>query len=192
MPNVLRITTHGKRLSSLLSKTVERTQKNIEQLSKVNEAIQNLCAIQIYHMQQNPVCLASPAVVPDDDVFNFTNYSLMEIFRLYSHNHLDNQPAKTLYILMNNFGKMTLLTLIRNNNSIVGSKIKGRFLDIDYVGPNPNNVLVYGYHSLDSQTNGNDHFGCVCQTKIFHSVSKAVPTTFVPSTHSSSGRNLTL
>lgn len=159
MPSVLRINTHRKKLDKMM-RAINSPQKNLRELSAVNEAIQNLCAIQIDHMQQqNHTCLRSPAVVPDDDVFNFTNYSLMEIFRLYSHNHLDNQPAKTLYHLMNNFGKMTLLTLIRNNNNnIVGSKIKGKFLDIDYVGPNPNNVLVYGYHSLDSQTNGNDHF----------------------------------
>ena len=157
MPNVLKITTHRKKLDRMM-RAINSPQKNLRELSAVNEAIQNLCAIQIDHMQQNPICLRSPAVVPDVDVFNFTNYSLMEIFRLYSHNHLDNQPAKTLYHLMNNFGKMTLLTLIRNNNDIVGSIIKGKFLDIDYVGPNPNNVLVYGYHSLDSQINGNDHF----------------------------------
>ena len=159
MPRVLKITSHKNKLNEEMMRIVKSSQRNLKELSTVNEAIQNLCAIQIDHMKQNPLCLRSPAVVPDDDVFNFTNYSLMEIFRLYSHNQLDNQPFETLYHLMNKFGKMTLLILIRNNNNnTVGSNIEGELLDINYVGPNPNNMLVYGYHSLDAQTNGNDHF----------------------------------
>ena len=168
-PNTIKVTTTKSLLKNLMKRFLfikDNDAAIIGNLSTLNQTIQNLCHIQRHHMEQNHLTMMSPAVTTGDSVFNFTNYSIMEVFRRYSNNHTTNRPTYTLYHLFNNFGKMTLIALVRNigvcqpvkSNASPITYIKGRYFDIEYNGPNPNNVQVYEYQSMTPENVGKTHY----------------------------------